>query len=208
MSATKTIPPGYWEDAKGVLYPVSTVKAIDKERSKVVAEVCAEAKDMSSKLAAFKLTVRQHIDEFLNRSAAEYGAAPRGLKGKGNVTLTTFDGRYKVVRQVQDKVVFDERLQIAKQLIDECIHEWSKGSKAEIKAIVNHAFQVDKAGNISTGRVLGLRTIKSDDPKWAKAMQAINDSIQVAGSKAYDRFYERDEATGEYFAINLDVAAV
>lgn len=52
------------------------------------------------------------------------------------------------------------------------------------------------------------RRIKSDDPKWAQAMAAINDSIQVAGSKEYDRFYERDDATGEYFAINLDVAAV
>lgn len=206
--STTTIPPGYWANAKGVLFPASTVSAIDKDRTKVVTEAIEHAKAMSSQLLAFKLAMREHIDAFLDRSAAEYKAAPRGLKGKGNVTLATFDGKYKIVRAVQDSIVFDERLQVAKQLIDECIQEWSKGSKAEIKALVNNAFQVDKAGNISTGRVLGLRSIKSEHPKWMEAMDAINDSIQVTGSKSYDRFYERDDATGQYFPIALDLAGV
>jgi hypothetical protein len=39
-------------------------------------------------------------------------------------------------------------------------------------------------------------------------MQAIADSIQTASTKPYVRFYERNEATGDYVAINLDVAAV
>ena len=126
---------------------------------------------------------------------------------KGNVTLISFDGRYKVVRQIQESLVFDERLMAAKALIDECIQVWSKGSNAHIKLLVNDAFQVDQAGKINTGRVLGLRRAKIDDEKWQRAMAAIGDSIQVAGSKPYIRFYERD-ANGVYQAINPDMAAV
>lgn len=72
---------------------------------------------------------------------------------------------------------------------------------------MNDAFQVDQAGKISTGRVLGLRRAKIEDEKWQRAMAAIGDSIQVANTKPYIRFYERD-ARGEYVAINLDMAAV
>lgn len=85
---------------------------------------------------------------------------------------------------------------------------WSKGSNDKIKVLVNNAFQVDKEGNISTGRVLGLRSLAIDDAKWVLAMQAIGDSMKVSSTKSYVRFYERVEATGEYAPISLDVAAL
>ena len=145
------------------------------------------------------------VSDFIDRSLAQYEVQHGGKKG--NVTLISFDGRYKVVRQIQKSLVFDERLMAAKALIDECIQVWSKGSNAHIKLLVNDAFQVDQAGKINTGRVLGLRRAKIDDEKWQRAMAAIGDSIQVAGSKPYIRFYERD-ANGVYQAINPDMAAV
>lgn len=77
-----------------------------------------------------------------------------------------------------------------------------------IKALVNHAFQTDKAGKINTGRVLGLRQLNITDEKWQKAMQAISDSIRVASSKPYVRFYKRDDESGDYAHISLDAAAV
>jgi hypothetical protein len=136
----------------------------------------------------------------------QYGVKSGGEKG--NCTLLSFDGRYKVVRQMQDKLTFGEQLMAAKALIDECVHAWAEGANDNIKALVNHAFQTDKEGKINTGRVLGLRRLDIRDAKWQQAMQAIADSIQTASTKPYVRFYERNEATGDYVAINLDVAAV
>ena len=66
---------------------------------------------------------------------------------------------------------------------------------------------MDKAGKISTARVLGLRRLEIQDADWQKAMTAITESIQVSGSKQYLRFYERD-GNGEYRQIPLDVAAL
>ncbi|MNX34303.1 DUF3164 family protein [Variovorax boronicumulans] len=204
----QTIPAGYWPDAKGALFHVSKIKPIDKDRTAVVTELCEAAKTLSAQIAGFKLTAAQAFEDFIGRSADQYNVVLRGSKGKGNVTLATFSGNYKIIRQVSDTLVFDERLQVAESLIGECIQDWSKGSKAEIKALVNSAFQVDKAGQISTSRVLGLRNIAIDDPRWLQAMQAINDSMRVASSKSYTRYYERDERSGEYLPIVLDVAAV
>jgi hypothetical protein len=204
---TNDIPSGYWEDANGALIPVSKIKPIDKDRHETVVALCEKAKAQQATLVGFKLASDQAVQEFIGRSAEEYGMQLRGAKGKGNVTLTSFDGRYKIIRQVQENIVFDERLQVAKTLIDECIKEWGKGSKAEIKVLVNDAFQVDKAGRISVGRVLRLRRLDIADEKWQRAMKAIDDSIQIASTKSYTRFYERD-ASGEYQAIALDVAAV
>lgn len=206
MSMKPATPPGYWEDANGNLTPVSKIKPIDKDRHNLVTHLCAEAKAQSALLFGFKSVAMQEITAFIDRSLAEYDVAHGGKKG--NVTLVSFDGRFKIIRQMQETITFDERLQAAKALIDECIQSWSKGSNANIKVLVNNAFQVDQQGKISTSRVLGLRRLEITDEKWLKAMQAIGDSMQVASTKPYIRFYERDDTTGEYMPINLDVAAV
>ena len=72
--------------------------------------------------------------------------------------------------------------------------------------LINDAFQVDKAGNINTKRVLGLRRLDIQDERWQQAMQAISDSLQVAGSKEYLRIYLR-KGDGSYRQIKLDVAS-
>lgn len=206
MNNSKTpVPAGYWMDANGSLVPTSKIKPIDKDRNLVVTELCTEAKKASASLFGFKVTAMQAITEFVERSLAEYEVKHGGKKG--NVTLVSFDGRFKIIRQMQESITFDERLQAAKALIDECIQGWSKGSNVNIKVLVNDAFQVDREGKISTGRVLGLRRHDIKDEAWQRAMQAIGDSMRVASTKPYVRFYERDDM-GEYQAINLDVAAL
>lgn len=200
------VPKGYWKNATGALIPQAMVKPIDRERHTAVVGLCDQAKAMAAQLTGFKLEAMRAIEEFVSRSLDAYDVKHGGKKG--NITLLSFDGRYKVVRQMQETIVFDERLQAAKALIDECIQGWSKGSNANIKVLVNDAFQVDSAGKISTGRVLGLRRLSITDETWARAMQAISDSMAVASTKPYVRFYERDERSGEYMPISLDVAAL
>lgn len=205
MNQTTDIPKGYMQRADGALVPADKVRPVDKLRDQVVRDLCTAAQKASADLLAFKLTSMQAVQDFVDRSLAEYDI--KYGRSKGNVTLTSFDGKYQVVRQMQDTLVFDERLQAAKVLIDECIHRWAKGSNANIKALVNNAFQVDKQGLVSTARVLGLRSLQIDDEQWAEAMRAIGDSMQVASTKPYVRFYERNEA-GAMVAIPLDVAGV
>ena len=197
-------PKGYWKNASGALIPTSKIKPVDVDRHHAVVGLCTQAKAIGAQLLGFKLDAMRAVEEFVSRSLADYDVAHGGKKG--NITLISFDGRFKVVRQMAETIVFDERLQAAKALIDECIQGWSRGSNANIKVLVNDAFQVDSAGKISTGRVLGLRRLDIHDETWGRAMQAIGDSMAVASTKPYIRFYERDANSGEYWPISLDVA--
>ena len=195
----------FMTDSQGRQVPVKLVSEIDKLRDQTVRGIIGEVLKMREVLREFKGRIREEIFGFAEKSAGKYGKAWGGKKG--NITLSTYDGRYRLIVSVDEKLVFDERLQIARSLIGDCINKWSKGSRNEIRILVQDAFQVDKAGKINTARVLGRRRLEISDPDWRKAMRAITESIQVCGSKQYLRFYERNER-GEYEQIPLDVEAL
>lgn len=200
------IPDGYKADAKGRLIPLDAIKPIDQARDQLVAELVGRTKQMNRDLAAFKEALFNDIDAFVDLSAERYGAKLGGEKG--NVSLVSFDGRYKVLMAIQDSLAFDEGLQAAKALIDECVHEWTQDARVEIKALINDAFQVDKQGHISTGRILGLRRLDIKDEKWQRAMTALSESVRVQNSTHYLRVYERVGLTNKYEPIALDIAGV
>lgn len=199
------LPDGYRKNAIGHLVPVASIKPIDMARDSLVNEIVAKARAISGQIGDFKVTAFADIAAFVQLSAEQYQAKIGGTKG--NVTLLSFDGRYKVQRAIAEHITFDERLQAAKALIDECITDWAQGSRPELQVLVNDAFQVDQTGKVNTARVLGLRRLEINDERWHRAMRAIGEAVQVIGSKSYIRVYERDDATGEYRAIPLDVAA-
>jgi hypothetical protein len=203
---TEQIPAGYWKDAAGNLIPESKVRDIDKLRHQVVTDLCLLAEQAQAGLRKFKLDAMLEVAALVSTSMEQYGVKAGGEKG--NVTLMSYDGQYKLVRSMQDKLQFGEQLLAAKALIDECVHEWSEGANDNIRVLVNHAFQADKEGKINVGRVLNLRRVNIEHPKWQQAMQAIADSMQTASTKPYIRFYKRVADTQEYQPIPLDIAAI
>ena len=196
----------FMEDAQGRQVPVSMIKKFDLKRHDLVCSIMQRAFAERERLAEFKQQIWEEIQSFVDESAKDSGAKKLGGK-KGNITLTSFDGRYKLIVAVNDGILFNEKLQIAKQLIDECIGKWSKNARPELKVLVDDAFNVGKNGLVSTGKVLGLRRLNITDATWRRAMDAITESIQVVSSKTYMRFYERQEDES-YKQIPLDVASL
>lgn len=199
-------PAGYMKDAHGRLVPEAMVKPIDRTRDQVVGELIALAMAQSQSLTDLKKRVFGDIEAFISMSAEEYQAKVGGAKG--NVTLYSFDGQYKVQIARADNITFDERLQAAKAMIDELLAEWTKESRPEIQAIIQGAFDTDKEGNLNTGRILSLRRLDIQDPRWKQAMFAISDSVQVIGTKTYVRFYQRIGDSDKYRPILLDIASI
>lgn len=198
-------PPDLMENARGHFVPVAMVPAVDLLRDQTVNAAVAEAKAMSAQLASFKSKLRSDIASFIALSAEQFDVKWGGRKG--NVSLVSFDGRRKIVVAMDESIEFDERLQIAKQLIDECLGDLTADAKDELKTLVDSYFRVDQQGNISTSLVLSLRRHKITHPKWLEAMRAINESILVTGSKEYLRVYERN-AQGQMVMIPLDIGGV
>ncbi len=199
------VPAGYMVNGVGHLVHIESIKDIDLARDEFVKGVVAKAGEVSVVLDQFKQQLAGDMQAFLELSAEKYGADLGGARG--NLSLTSFDGRYKVLRAVSERLDFDERLQAAKELVDSCLREWSKESGPELRTLIDSAFQVDKKGRINAKRILSLRTLKIEHPTWKQAMEAISDAVTVVGSCTYYRVYERDEA-GNYQQISLDFSGV
>ena len=185
--------------------PESQIRPIDLARDALVRELIEKAKPLRKELATFRRNAFDDIEALVQLSGEQYDVKLGGKKG--NLTLTTYDGEYKVIRAISETLVFDERLQAAKELIDECLRDWTEGARPEVAVLVQDAFRVNTNGDIRTGSVLGLRRLDIQDERWLRAMQAISEAVSVLGSKTYLRLYQRD-ARGAYQPISLDIAAV
>jgi len=201
-----TVETQYRKDSFGRLVPEDGIKKIDLLRDDTVQAIVKGGLALQGQIRAWKHQVLADIAAFCEISAEQYGLKWGGKKG--NLSLVSYDGKYKVLLAVSDSLAFDERLQVAKGLIDECIHEWAQNASTEIKVLVEHAFQTDKQGNINTGRIFGLMRVKIEHPKWKQAMDALKDSIQVTATSQYLRLYERIGDSEKYQQISLDVAGV
>lgn len=206
MYASPEIPAGWREDAQGRLVAVSKIDPIDIARDELVLEIFSKTKALHNALKTFKGEVFGDIAAFVEMSAEQYGVQLGGKKG--NVTLRSYCGRYKIERAMQDYIAFDERLQAAKALVDECLLDWLEGAQPEVATIIRDAFAVDKAGKIRVTAVLSLRRYKFDDPRWKRAMEIISDAVQVVATKAYIRVYERIGETDQFKPVSLDLAGV
>lgn len=199
---------GYREDASGRMVPEDTIKPIDALRDDLVMRIVQRAQELSERLQAFKQDTLSEIAAFIETSAQEYGVELGGKKG--NVQLTSFDGKYRIMRANHDSMTFDERLLAAKELIDECLRDWSgrPGVPRGLVVIADRAFRRNAAGEISVSRVLDLRSHDIDDERWKKAMEIITDSIRVQASITYLRLYKRAGRTDQYDQLPLDIAKV
>lgn len=200
------VPEGYRENARGDFVKLEAIKPVDLVRDQVVMDIVIKAQQLHEQLVKLKAEIFGDIEAFVDLSLEQYQAKLGG--SKGNVTLTSFDGKYKIIRANADNVNFDERLQAAKALIDECLREWSNGAHPGLVALVNDAFRTDRNGELRTNRVLALRRHNITDDRWRRAMEAIADSLQVVGSKTYVRIYERVGSTDKYKQVPLDIAGV
>ena len=195
----------YRQDARGNLVSVDNIKPIDLARDDFIREAFAKVLPLREQMKELKAQQMADANAFVDLSVEQYGAK-RSVKG--NITLTSFDGKLRIAIAQADVLHFDERLQAAKALIDECLNEWTQDSRAELKTFVLQAFDVSQEGKINVRKVLDLRMLDIADEKWQRAMKAIADSLHTQATREYIRYYQRNEETGEYEHLALDFARV
>jgi hypothetical protein len=202
-NVSQTIPTEYMINGQGHLVPIGIIRQIDIERDALVKELYAQAESMAALIAKFKGQAMGDIAAFVEISLEQHGVK-RGGK-KGNIHLTTYDQTLRVRLDIAEEIKFTEELLAARELIDECLHDWTDGAKDQLKALINHVFEVDKDGNISATKVLGLRRYNIDDPRWSRAMTIIGQSIEIASTKPRLTFAKR-AGNGEWQTLNLNVS--
>ena len=180
---------GFRKNAAGHLVPVDQIKPLDLLRDELVRDLFAQAMKMKRFCDAARADALNKIDALVALAAQEHKVKLGGAVG--NLTLQSYDGEIKILRAVEKTISFDEQLLAAKELIYDCLKEWTEGARPELRALVDDAFRTDKAGKLSVDRILSLRRLPIKDERWVRAMEAISESIKVDSSKVFLRFYTR-----------------
>ena len=190
--------------ADGGMMPVELIKPMDLLKDGVVRKVLGYGIALSQQVSRFLGHTFADINSLEALMAQEYGARLGGKKG--NITLYTFDGLYRLEVRVQARLDFGPELQTAKSLFDECLTEWAAGTRAELRAIVTRAFNTDDAGKISRSGIFMLLRTESEDPRWQNAVRAIRDAMLVIGSKTYVRMWMRPTSDSAWQSVTIDLA--
>lgn len=201
-----------WKNAQGHLIPLSQISETDKLKDELARRLCAAAENHQATLAAFKAVALGEMMAAKSLIFEKFGAKVGGAKG--GFAIKSFDGSTEVEVAIAERVSFGVELQAAKSLIDECIESWAANGDPDprLRALVEHAFQVNKAGRIDTQRVLGLRKLPmkdrdgQPDPAWARAMEAVSEALIIDGTATYLRFYRRNPVTNRREHIALSFA--
>jgi hypothetical protein len=178
----------YWLDPDGEKVPEKYVPEHDKKRDKVVEEIFKRVKELENMMRKYKFEIANMANEYLNQMAEDFGE-----EWKGNATLYNFSQDCGVEIKIHNRVTFDERLKVAKKKLDNYIKNIVKGSKKEVVVFVNNAFRTDQHGNLDRKEILKLKRMDIDDPEWKAAMELIDKSQVVQGTKTYYNFKIKKE---------------
>lgn len=188
----------YWEDPQGDLVPLQYVSKEDKARDRLVESVINDVEKHREAIKKLKEKIRTRVDTYLESMAYHYGE-----NWKGNAKISNFANDKAVELSISEMIEFDEKLQIAKTKIDNCITRWTEGSNRPLAILVTKAFRADKAGRLNKRLILQLRTYDIRDTEWKEAMEIISDSIRVVASKSYYNFYNKDDE-GKWHSIVIN----
>lgn len=196
---------GNWVDPRGRTVPPSFIQPLVRKRDSVVEQSVRAALTLEKRMKETKRKIMGWIADYINKMVDDLGA-PRS--GKGNIILTGFSGDKQIEFRINDVITLDEKLQVAKSKIDECLIRWSKDAHRNLRVIIEQAFQVDKHGNVDTRRILGLRKLKIRDKRWNEAMDLIADSIDITGTREYLKIKTRKHSTDKFRNINLNFSSI
>lgn len=193
----------YMGDGQGGFQPIENIKPQHLIEDEVVRKILGFAIPLSEQITRFKEHTFDDIGAHEAILAQEYGAKLGGKKG--NKTLQTVDGLFRVKVRISDHLEFGPELQTAKALFDELLNEWSEGSQPELRALIVDAFKTDQAGNISRGEIFRLLRVPTENPRFAEAQRATRDAMRIVGSKMYLTCHRRTsyDAPWEHVTISL-----
>ena len=197
-------PNGYILNAQGHFVPKHTMSNYEELKDELVKELIIKAEQISSTVEDLRKHTMSEVGALLATARDKYGIKAGGKRG--NISIKSFDGKYLIQISVQDFLTFDERLNLAKELIDTYLKRLTENSPKELQMLISQAFEVDKKGRVTASKILPLMKLKIENEDWKKAMHVIRESLSVESTKNYVRFKKRNELTGEMEPIHLDIA--
>lgn len=199
-------PRGYWRNARGDLVHTANITDNDLDADETVDKIHGFGQDLAAQMWRFRAYTMDDVAGYVARLLERAGA--NGRATRGNLTLTSFDGRRKVTLSIAEYVSIGPEIVAAQALMDECLERWTRGSAREVKALIEQAFTPNAEGQLAVSALLRLRRIAIDDPQWRAMQHAIADAMRPGGTAEYIRLYLRDHPAEPWRRVSLHLANV
>lgn len=192
----------YYQRADGSLVPETMVKDEDKLKDNLVNDLAIKILGLRADMDTLKKSVMEDMDSFIRLMAENYGV---DIETKcGSYNLTTYDGKYRLRIETNDYTRYNEKVYIAKELIDEYIDESTKDASDTVRTIVSTAFQLHQ-GHFDAKAISRLRQLAITDEKWKKAMDVLDDAREVVTTGRSLRLYVKNDSGYELVNMNFSV---
>ena len=199
-------PAGYRRNSRGDLVREANVTEINRRMDAVVRRIHAAGQSLSEQLWRFRMAALAEIWEFRDWVVESNGGRIGGRKG--NITLTSYDGRERVQLAQAERVEAGIEILAAQAILEECVDAWSKGSGLNLQALVDQAFKRDAMGCLSVSHLLRLRRVEIDHPRWRDLQRTIADALRPVGVAEYVRLHRRPTPEQPWEQVPLHLAKV
>lgn len=204
MNQQITIPEGYMQNSRGDLVREENVKELDKIMNQAAIDLAEQAKAIHMQLAKFKRQALDDVRDLIQIAGEKYDKKLGGEKG--NTTITSFDGRYRIQRTFAERISFGLELKATEALFEDYLDSVTASVDGDVRALIKGAFKTTRGDNLRTAELLRLLKIEIKHPAWVKACEALKDSLTCDGTTVYIRVYERVNNGESYRQIPLDLA--
>ena len=205
MKITHQLKAAKWKDETQMEIPANRITKSEKLKEKCSFKLATEAFKIFKLLLALKIDFTKICKEVLELHLTEKEIA----KSKGNLQWYNFDGSIRIDIKVAEQIEFDSILiESCRQKLMSLVGDSIKDDATFIKELVQSAFQTSK-GKLDSKKVLGLRrhASKIKDPRYAEAMDLLDQSIRRPESKTYYQVWVRDD-NGKYQNIDLNFSSI
>ncbi len=192
-----------WIDHNGQVIPSAYVPKLDKDRDRVAQRYAKKAIDLRDRIAAFKEELLETCDDLYDQMMAENKVNPTT---KGGYTVTSFDKAVKIEVAVSQKIEFDDRIQVAQEMINKYLADKTGDIDDDLRQIINLAFQTTK-GSMDVKRVLSLFSLNIKSKQWLDAMEVLKKSITRNHTRRYARVWVKDDQ-GNYQNVELNFSSI
>lgn len=195
------------KDAKGQEIPIYLLDKQIVATEALVRKAIAFAEALSKLVEAANKRIMTIVMAHLEKTAENYGE-----KWQGNAILKTLDGTMQIEVDIKQIKSYDERLAVAGEKIRGWVEKNletvtdSKQKKLfeQLAQVAKTALSLDHQGKVDHAKIIQLRKYDfAGEPEWLEAMELIEKSERVTGTKRYIRFKKANDK-GKLVGIPVD----
>lgn len=181
-------------------------EAYEAERNTLVESLVSEAVVLNRRMSDFKQTALARLNQFA-KLAYRYGDIRSN--SKGGFSLRSSDGTKKVALVRNTKTEYDERADLAEELIRDFLADMVKKRDLKTYNLLSDLLERGKHNEFNPANIAVLLKHEHDfeDPRWKKAMKLFKESYNLILISMNVEFYQKNSMDKDQ-AITLTFASI